>query len=941
MIEHLLENIITREISDLFEKFCSLTGLSVSVVTPLGECLISTSDQSSSPREQLHQHTLNPLPSKEEEDNSGKGEFRQKKFSLYRSENGFNYIIAPVFLEGMHIASCHLGDFILSPEKRKAEPVSLPGTAQNATILSSEQLSLIVDIIVDFSILMGKKMIEEEKQARITDRMEAAKERFRIAAESVSDLIYEWNIGNDTLEWFGQIDAALGYEPGEFPRTLDAWLDSIHPDDRERLIEEVRVHRESGEPLSTEYRIIKKDGAILHWTDRGTTIFDDSGNPVKLLGVCTDITCRRLTEKALFESEAKFRMIFEESPLGICHFDSKGIITVANNSARKIIGSEKKRIIGIEIPAMLPARKILEAFRKSLAGEDGSFEGEVPNLAGGNSRILKVRFRPLFEMNGSVSGGIAILEDITKQIEAERKLEETEKRHRFLLEGQRDVVMTLSPEGAITYCSPAIKNFGDYEPEDLLGDSIEKYLVEGRTIIELLNKQLKDDNEGAKSITYELMFLPNWKDPFPIEMIAKPVSSEGRIEAFHIVSRDISERKRAEADKAVLEEQILKSQKLESLGVLAGGIAHDFNNILVAIIGNTDLAISELPQSSPVYEHLADIGAAATRAADLCRQMLAYSGKGSFFKRPVDIADTVREMSQILFASLSENTKLQYEFQEDIPAIEADATQIRQVIMNLLINASEAIGKEGGTISIRTGMKNCTTEFLNGTYFNDGLPAGRYCYLEVADNGCGMDGEVHSKIFEPFYSTKFTGRGLGLASVIGIIRGHCGAITIESKPGHGSIFTIFLPALDSMPDLPETVQPAKPGKLALSGTILLIDDDKVVLDTTERMLNRLGFQVIKASGGLEGIEKFKLHRDEIILVIVDLTMPGVDGEGTFKQLRSLDANLDIMLSSGYSQEEISRRYSGKGLTGFLQKPFTIDELKIKLSRLPSMENMDA
>ena len=402
-------------------------------------------------------------------------------------------------------------------------------------------------------------------------------------------------------------------------------------------------------------------------------------------------------------------------------------------------------------------------------------------------------------------------------------------------------------------------------------------------------------------------------------------SPEGERLGSVYVARDISERRGAEEERARMEAHLREVQKLESLGVLAGGIAHDFNNLLMAIVGNADLAKLALGADSPALASLEEITRVSLRAADLCGQMLAYSGRGRFVIGRYDLSEMVREMTQMLEVSVSKKASLHYDLAPALPAVEVDATQLRQIIMNLITNASEALGEEAGTISFATGVTACGGDYLAGCYLGENLPAGPYVFLEVADSGSGMDEDTRRRIFEPFFTTKFTGRGLGLAVVIGIVRGHRGAIRVASAPGQGTTFRVLLPAVDWRPE-DRKASPAPGASLHRGGTVLLVDDDPAVRRVGERMLAKLGFKVIAAAHGREGLEAFRERQGEIDCVILDLTMPEMAGDEVFHELQGLQQDVCVILSSGYTEEDVALRFAGKGPAGFVQKPYTLANL---------------
>ena len=304
-------------------------------------------------------------------------------------------------------------------------------------------------------------------------------------------------------------------------------------------------------------------------------------------------------------------------------------------------------------------------------------------------------------------------------------------------------------------------------------------------------------------------------------------AADGDMTQVIVTSMDITERRQAEEERRNLEAQMQQTQKLESLGVMAGGIAHDFNNILYAILGNADIALMEMPHEAVGRENLQEIQIAARRASGLTDQMLAYSGKGALAIEKMDLSGLVQEMAHLLEVSHTKKAIVKYRFEENLPAVEGDASQLRQVVMNLITNASEAVGEEGGIITVETGATEATKEYLATTYTHDELPRGRYVYLKVTDTGCGMDEEAKRRIFEPFFTTKFTGRGLGMAAVLGIVRAHKGAIDIQSEVDRGTTTKVLFPALDELAK-PSVEDAPQEQDWRGSGTILVVDDERQV-----------------------------------------------------------------------------------------------------------------
>jgi signal transduction histidine kinase/CheY-like chemotaxis protein len=398
---------------------------------------------------------------------------------------------------------------------------------------------------------------------------------------------------------------------------------------------------------------------------------------------------------------------------------------------------------------------------------------------------------------------------------------------------------------------------------------------------------------------------------------------------FEQTQAALTERQRAEDERFAIERKLLETQKLESLGVLAGGIAHDFNNLLVSILGNVGLALLDLEPMSPVREPVEQIKVAAQRAAELTRQMLAYSGKGRFVVQRLNLNSVIDEMTQLMKVSISKNAILKMNLSPRIPAIEGDATQIRQIVMNLIVNASDAIGNKEGIITLSTGVVRADRLYLSQAFLAPDLPEGDYAYLEIADTGIGMDQETLAKIFDPFFTTKFTGRGLGLAAVLGIVRGHKGAIRVYSEAGRGSTFRILLPSIEA----PVETRSDDDGNGANhgSGTILIVDDEEIVRKVTRRMLERYGYNVMIAEDGRRAIDMFHGNPSAVDCVLLDMTMPGLSGDETFRELRRIKPDAVVVLMSGYTEQDATSRFSGKGLAGFLQKPYTPQDLREKIS----------
>ncbi|MDP6491102.1 MAG: response regulator, partial [Kiritimatiellia bacterium] len=355
------------------------------------------------------------------------------------------------------------------------------------------------------------------------------------------------------------------------------------------------------------------------------------------------------------------------------------------------------------------------------------------------------------------------------------------------------------------------------------------------------------------------------------------------------------------------------------------GIAHDFNNLLCGILGSAELVLMDMDDSSPAREDLETIRQTSRRASELCKQLLAYSGKGRFVVEPLNLTDIVTGMSSLLQLSVTKNVVLRSDLAADLVPIDADPAQIQQIVLNLIINASEAIDDRSGEVSLTTGMRDLDSQGVSGMLLGDTIEPGPYVYLEVDDTGCGMDEETTAHMFDPFFSTKFTGRGLGLAATLGILKGHGGAIDVKTTPGKGSTVTIYFPT-GSRP-APTTCPLPSPDGWQGSGTALLVDDEMTVRIVGKRMLETLGFDVLTAEDGRAGVQVFEEHADDIQLLLLDMTMPRLNGADTFRHIRALKRDTPVLLISGYDEDEAIARFTEKGLAGFVHKPFTIATLR--------------
>ena len=632
---------------------------------------------------------------------------------------------------------------------------------------------------------------------------------------------WDLEIESGTLAWTDQVFRIFGLSPSEFQATYEAFLEAIHPDDRDMVNEAYTLAVENKTPYDIVHRVLRPDGGVRVVRETSRDILGPSGNVIRSMGIVHDITEQHNAQKALEEKERFLSTL------------------VAN------------------IPGMV------------------------------------YRCRNL-------------------------------------------------PDWPMEYLSPGCLELTGYSPSEFLEPA-------KRTFSSIIHS---DDRERVwsavqkaidKTTFYEIIFrikTAGGEDRWLWERGRGIYDENGELQALEGFVTDYSTIKNEEQSRLDLERKIMKSQKLESLGLMAGGIAHDFNNLLTIVLGNAALALQDLPATSPVQSYLEKIELASHRASDLAMQMLAYSGNSLFVVEDICINELLVELTQMMEISISRTGSLDLNLVEDVPSFEGDITQIRQVVMNLISNAGEAVEDQHGTIRIDSGSMLCDRDFLDRScashlmMYEDPIPEGRYVFIEVTDTGSGMDQTTLDKIFDPFFTTKFTGRGLGLAATLGIIRGHKGTLKVNSELGKGTTFKVLFPSRELVVQ-PETTpdQQSADENWQGEGLVLLADDEDMVRELGGMLLERLGFKVIMVADGLAATREFEKHADEISLVLLDLTMPVLNGKEAFHKIIKIKPDAKVILCTGFSENESVDWLKGGALSGYLQKPFSYDDLCQEVKRV--------
>ncbi|MBI2924045.1 MAG: PAS domain S-box protein [Planctomycetes bacterium] len=493
----------------------------------------------------------------------------------------------------------------------------------------------------------------------------------------------------------------------------------------------------------------------------------------------------------------------------------------------------------------------------------------------------------------------------------------------LIVESSDDAILGMTLDGVIVSWNPAAKRMFGHTVEEAVGRPLEVLFPAGR---EREAAELLARVKAGERARVETALARKDGGTVEVSLAVSPVAAGGRTTGASAIARDISDRR-------ALEKRLRDGQVLESLGLLAGGIAHDFNNLLTVVMGNASIVKAMVGQDSKMWEYLEDIEITAQRAADLATQMLAYSGRGVFVLQRVDLNGLVHEMTELLRVSLPKSVTLKYDLAAMLPKVEADVTQLRQVVMNLVINAAQAIGEKAGTVTVGTRLARAEREWLAGAAHAAEMPEGDYVFLTVSDTGCGMDEKTRARIFDPFFTTKKTGRGLGLSAVLGIVRGHRGAIRVDSEAGKGTAFTVIFPAGGSLVPRVRGQAGAPMEIWRGSGTVLVVDDEAKLREFAKNALELLGFRVLLASDGDEGVETMRRHAGEIGCVLLDLTMPRMSGDKALPEIRKIKPGVKVILISGYNEQEAVKDFDGGGVDAFVKKPFTVDVLRVVLRKV--------
>lgn len=787
--------------------------------------------------------------------------------------------------------------------------------------LAGRHLRLTLEAGPDGVMVTATDITAERREVEALLRLE---ERWRFALDGAGMGVWDWDIATGKV----RVSSAWKRMHGvtEVRGIYEDWVDRLHPEDRERAIGLVQEHVLGEAPeYSSEHRIRRPDGVEVWVLDRGRVCgWGPDGAPRRVVGVVTELTPVVALRERLRESEERFRSAFEWAAIGKALVLPDGRFLAVNRSFCEITGYSEEELLTRDFQAITHPDDLAVSCARSeelLRGERGSFQLEKRYIRkDGRAVWVRLTESMIREADGRPKYFVSQVEDITARRAAEAALAASEARYRALVEASDDPIAAFDRDGRFLYANAATGRMWGRPPEALVGRSFADLLPPERAERRMVDLRAVFSAAHVVEVEREV---PTAAGVRLYSVKGVPVAdAAGVVTKVIMLGRDITEQRRIETERLAMVERAQKAQRLDSLSAMAGGVAHDLNNLLAVILGHADCARLDAPPNSDLSDSLDQIGDAARRAGELARQLLTVTGKAIRRPTQVGLPALVRDAAACLRPTLPRSCTIQLELAA--AAVEGDPAQLRQVLTNLLLNAAQAIERVGGTITVRTGVR-ALGPGADGVVDPD-LSEGTYAFVAVRDDGCGMTPEVQARVFEPFFSTKGSGRGLGLAVVHGVARGHHGSVRVVSEPGGGTEIEVLLPS--SLPAQAVASPPAPEVEtIRGQGLVLVIDDERAIRDSLRRSLMRLGFEVLAFESGQEALRFFRNDAPSVVLVVLDLLMPGMDGVEVLRELRKVRPDVQVVISSGFSGPLTLRDIHGAERVRFLPKPYGLDELQ--------------
>jgi PAS domain S-box-containing protein len=762
--------------------------------------------------------------------------------------------------------------------------------------------------------------ITERKMAE--EALRQSEERWQFALEGAGDGVWDLDLKTGVTFRSRRWKEMLGYGEHDITDTREEWLRLVHPQDREESDRNLEEHLRGEAPVyKSEYRMRYSDGSYRWILDRGKIVeWDAEGSPLRIIGTQTDVSDRKHAEEVLKQSEELYRTIFEHTATANIIADEDTTILLANSRFAKLVGCSKQEMEGKVKWTSFVAEKDREKMIRNNArrtADPGSVPGTYEFLGVVGPGEQRNFFISVAVIPGT-SQRIVSLMDITDRKKAEEALRQSEERFRDMARLMPETVYETDETGEITFANEAAFEKFQYSPEDLDSAVSLQELVaseERQRASEHFRRVMNGERIGLTE------YLARRKDgtTFPVLVHTAVITNNGTPSGTRGFAVDIS-------DKKILEQQLMRAQKMEAIGTLAGGIAHDFNNLLMGVLGNVSLMLLDMERTHPFHDRLKNIEEYVHRGSELTRQFLGFARGGKYEVKTTHLGDFIHKSAE-MFGRTKKEIAIHERVQDGLWPVDVDRSQMEQVMLNLYVNAWQAM-PGGGDLYLSTENVELGSEDVAPF----GVRTGRYVKVSVADTGVGIDESIKARIFEPFFTTKGKGRGtgLGLASVYGIIKNHKGFITVDSRKGAGATFTLYLPASAGVVE-----EDRLPSGDIQTGreTVLLVDDEEMVLEVGSEILKKLGYRVVTASGGRAAIEAFNSDRDSIALVVLDMIMPDLGGRETFEALKKIDPGVKVLLSSGYSLGGQAGEIMESGCSGFIQKPFSIKDLAEKIREI--------
>lgn len=771
-----------------------------------------------------------------------------------------------------------------------------------STVIEDEEGPVVLSNVVD---------ITESKQAQRA--LQESQQRLELALLGADLGLWDWNVQTGEAFHNRRWATMIGMESPANAWNILLWKERVHPEDVPLVKRALNSHLEGRTPLyEVEYRFRNHAGGWTWILARGKVVERDKyGKPLRMTGTALDITNRKRAEEALKESEKKFRLLYEKAPVGYQSLDARGHLVEVNQAWLDLMGYSREEVLGTPFEDYLaPGFSAAFCERFQIVKERGEARGAQFDLVRKNGSYITVAIDGSFLTDEhGVGRSHCILHDITSRKRAEKE----QRRLAAAIEQASEGIVITDAVGTIQYVNPAferITGFAQHEVmdtkisvlrsddhDDVFYQNLHEILSRGEAWKGRLTGKKKDGTTYQEDTTISPVF-----------------DDAGRIVNYVGVQRDVTEQ-------IALEKQLLHAQKMEAVGTLAGGIAHDFNNLLTIVSGYTELLLTERPEEDPSYADLEKIGVAAQRGAELVRSLLAFSRKVESKLRPVNLNQSIEQVRKLLFRTIPKMIEIELNLPPDVSVVNADPAQMEQALINLAVNAKDAM-PDGGKLIFETSNvildeDYCKTHFIANP--------GDYVQITVSDTGEGIDRETLDHIFEPFYSTKGPGKGtgLGLAMVYGIVQQHGGHITCYSEVDVGTTFKIYIPAMG-----PHMETSARAGsELPVSGTetILLVDDEEFVRDLGIRILGRAGYTVLTAANGIEALDVYRMNKEKVALVILDLIMPEMGGTQCLRELLEENPNIKVIVASGFSVDGPAEETIRIGAKAFVSKPYQANQ----------------